>query len=102
MAHLAPNVNPLQAGGVYRIDDRIKTAKEWQPDAVLEYQSGRHLGTLTLAGWSDAASAIEAPGSPAARLPGSPDNPWRSSPGSRGPLLHFAMAIEVHVQDSEE
>ena len=76
LANIASRANALQGGDIYRINDLIKTIKLWQPRTVLKYESssnplfpptgdslGRfrargerlHKGTLTLAGWSDAA-----------------------------------------------
>ena len=76
LANIASRANALQGSDIYRINDLIKTIKLWQPRTVLKYESssnplfpptgdslGRfrargerlHKGTLTLAGWSDAA-----------------------------------------------
>ena len=76
MARIASRTIALQSGNVYRINDVVKTAKKWQPAAVLKYVSSGNLGqenlalrgedvrsrtenihgnTMALVGWSDAA-----------------------------------------------
>ena len=55
LSQLPPNVDFLWRSDVCWIHDLIKPAKERQQVAVLNYQSGAHLGTLILARWSDAA-----------------------------------------------
>ena len=54
-AQRALDVAASEGSGLYRIQDRIETEKEWRQAAVLKYQSGPRPGSLTEAGWSDAA-----------------------------------------------
>ena len=44
LARIAPRINALQGGDVYRIHDLVKTAEKWQPATVLEYASSEKLG----------------------------------------------------------
>ena len=37
LAQLAARVNSIQASGIYRINNLIKTAKEWQQAPILKY-----------------------------------------------------------------
>ena len=55
LAQLASKVNSLRGSDTYQGNDLIETAKDRKQATVLEYQSGPHLCTLTLARWSDAA-----------------------------------------------
>ena len=48
-ARIASRANTLQGGDVYRINDLVKTAKKWQPAAVLKYVSSAQLGQEILA-----------------------------------------------------
>ena len=54
-AQLATRANAFQGSNFYRINDLLETVEEWQQAATLKYKSGMHLGTLALAGWSNAA-----------------------------------------------
>ena len=59
LARIASRINALKGSDVYRINDLAKTVKTWQKATQLQYASSLKLGdpggTMTLAGWSDAA-----------------------------------------------
>ena len=50
LASIAARANSLQGSGIYRVDDLVKTVKEWQQDTVLKYVSTPHHPTTVRGG----------------------------------------------------
>ena len=96
LAQLGTKINSLKGSDAYKKSDLIRTAKEWRRATVLKNQPRPHIGTITLAGWSDAVYGDH----PKKRASPFGLSNWHSSVKFTLPFSYFAMVIKVCARDS--